>query len=314
MKVLLIDSTHPLLEESLKEGGLELVDGTKWTEEEVLNELSNFEGVVIRSRIPVDETFFEAASKLKCIGRFGAGLENINLKLAEKHGVTCLNVPEGNRQAVAEHTLGLLLNLMNHIRRADTEVRSGVWRRHENTGLELSGKTVGIIGLGNMGQAFARVLSGFNVKIIACDPYIETWPNSNIERVTLQDIQARADVISMHVPLTDETLNMVDADFWRKVERPVFFINTARGPVVSTEALLDAIDSGKVIGAGLDVLEFESKSFKMDALNHAVFKRLVESDQVILSPHVGGWTKEAFEKMGRILGEKMVRVLRGLGN
>ncbi|NVK03628.1 MAG: hypothetical protein HWD92_02350 [Flavobacteriia bacterium] len=314
MKVLLIDSTHPLLEESLKNAGLELVDGTKWTEEEVLSELHNFEGVVIRSRVPVDTAFFEAASKLKCIGRFGAGLENINLKLAEKHGVTCLNVPEGNRQAVAEHALGLLLNLMNHIRRADIEVRSGVWKRHENTGLELSGKTVGIIGLGNMGQAFARVLAGFDVQIIACDPYIEPWPTPNIERVTLSELKAKADVISMHVPLTDETRSMVDADFWREVEKPVFFINTARGPVVNTEDLLNAIESGIVLGAGLDVLEFERKSFKMDALNHPIFKRLVESDQVILSPHVGGWTKEAFEKMGRILGEKMAGVLRDSGN
>lgn len=309
MKILLIDTTHPLLESTLEKAGHQLTDGTNWTHQEVLSNLKNYEGVVIRSRIPVDEAFFQAAEKLKCIGRFGAGLENINLDIAAQHGVTCLNVPEGNRQAVGEHTLGLLLSLMNNLRRADREVRSGVWKRHENTGIELSGKTVGIIGFGNMGQSFARVLQGFDVTILANDPYLENWPEDLAQSASLPKLQEQADVISLHVPLTEETRQMVDNSFWQSVKKPVFFINTARGPIVNTETLLNAIDAEKVLGAGLDVLEFESKSFKMDAHNNPIFKRLIESDKVLLSPHIGGWTVEAFEKMGRILAEKMIGVL-----
>lgn len=305
MKILLIDSTHPLLEEKLQKAGHELIDGTQWNREKILSEFYRFEGVVIRSRIPVDEEFFANAKNLKCIGRFGAGLENIDLNLAEKHGVICHNVPEGNRQAVAEHSLALLLNLMNHIRRADSEVRNGVWKRHENTGVELSGKTVGIIGLGNMGQAFARVLKGFDVRIIACDPYLKEWP-SDVEQVSLEILQKRADVISMHVPLTEETRNMVNQSFWEAVEKSVFFINTARGPVVNTSDLLDAIDIGKIKGAGLDVLDMESKSFALNADSNPIFQRLKSSDRVLLTPHVGGWTKEAFEKMGLVLADKMI--------
>lgn len=308
MKILVIDSTHPLLEETLRKNGAELVDGTKWSKEEVLNQLAPFEGAVVRSRFPIDETFFQAAISLKCIGRFGAGLENIDLDAAQNHGVVCHNVPEGNRQAVAEHSLALLLNLMNRIRIADTEVRSGIWKRHENTGDELFGKTVGIIGLGNMGTAFARVLAGFNVKLLAYDPYKTDWPE-NVESVSLQELALRADVISVHVPLTEETRGMIDQAFFSSLAKSVYLINTARGPVLNTADLLKALDNGQIKGAGLDVLEFESSAFKLQIEENPVFQKLIQSDQVILSPHVGGWTVEAFEKMAVFLAEKMIRTL-----
>lgn len=309
MNVLLIDNTHPILPETLAKSGLNVVDGTAWNEEEIHKELHAFEGVVIRSRIPVGSAFFKHASALKCIGRFGAGLENIDLNLAEKSGVTCFNVPEGNRQAVAEHSLALLLNLMNHIRRADMEVRNGIWKRHENTGIELFGKTVGIIGLGNMGTAFANVLSGFNVKLLAYDPYKTDWPE-HIQSVSLQELTAQSDVISIHTPLTLETRGMINESFFNQLVKPIFLINTARGPVLNTADLLEAIENGKVRGAGLDVLEFESSAFKLQMAENPVFQKLVSSNNVLLSPHVGGWTNEAFEKMGRFLAEKMISVLK----
>lgn len=285
------------------------MDATTWDREKILSELKNYEGVVIRSRIPVDLDFFQAATKLKCIGRFGAGLENIDLDLAAKHGVTCLNVPEGNRQAVGEHALALLLNLMNHIRRADQQVRNGIWDRHGNTGTELSGKTIGIIGLGNMGQSFAKVLSGFDVNIIAYDPYIAKWPMSNVESVSLEELQSKADIVSIHTPLTAETKGWLNRAFWNALTKPIYFINTARGPIVDTQDLLNAIEEGKVVAAGLDVLEFESKSFHLQKEN-PVFQQLIAEERVILTPHIGGWTTEAFEKMGKILAEKMIGVLK----
>lgn len=306
MKILIIDSTHPLLEKHLSAAGFDLTDGTKWSEEEILKELSVYDGVVIRSRVPVNRDFFEAGKNLKCIGRFGAGLENIDPEEAKKHGVTCFNVPEGNRQSVAEHSLALLLNLMNHIRRADTEVRDGLWQRHSNTGLELSGKTVGIIGLGNMGQSFARVLRGFDVEILGHDPYIHPWPMESVTPVDPDTLLQRSDVISLHVPLTEKTRGMVNRNFFDRLGKPIFLINTARGQVLRTEDLLNAIADGKVLGAGLDVLEFESRSFGLDSATDPVLVRLLENDQVLLTPHVGGWTKEAFEKMAVALANKMI--------
>ncbi|TNE29031.1 MAG: hydroxyacid dehydrogenase [Bacteroidetes bacterium] len=309
MKVLIIDSTHPLLEETLRKNGFELVDGTGWNKEEVLENISDFTGVVVRSKFPLDEAFFRAATSLKCIGRFGAGLENIDLDAAERHNVTCFNVPEGNRQAVAEHALALLLNLMNHIRIADIEVRHGLWKRHENTGEELSGKTVGIIGLGNMGSAFANVLRGFNVQLLANDPYKTDWPE-NIKSVSLDELASKADVVSIHVPLTEETRGMINETFFNRLDKPIYFLNTARGPVLKTQDLLKALDRGQVKGAGLDVLEFESSAFKLQIEENPVFQKLVQDDRVLLSPHIGGWTVEAFEKMALHLAEKMIKHLK----
>ncbi|NVK29153.1 MAG: hypothetical protein HWE14_13960 [Flavobacteriia bacterium] len=311
MRILLIDTTHPSLPALLARAGFELVDGTTWTETEIHNALPEMDGVVIRSRIPVQDEFFTHAINLKCIGRFGAGLENINLDLAKSKKIVCHNVPKGNRQAVGEHALALLLNLLNHIRKADSEVRKGVWDRHGNTGTELSGKTVGIIGLGNMGQSFAKVLGGFDVDIIAYDPYLQHWPANNVRSVSLKELQASSDIISIHTPLTEETRGWINQSFWTEVKKQVYLINTARGPIVNTEALLDSIREGKVIGAGLDVLEFESKSFKLNRDSNPILQELLKSDKVILSPHVGGWTAEAFQKMGELLAQKMIRTLKG---
>ncbi len=309
MRILEIDSTDPLLRETLERAGHQLVEGHHLDRNGILEVIEEYHAIVIRSKFTLDRDFLSKARHLKCIGRFGAGLENIDTDYATKLGINCFNAPEGNRQAVAEHTLTLILAIFNHLKKADLEVRSGTWDRKGNTGLELFGKTVGIIGFGNTGQAFARTISGFNCEVMVCDPYLEDWPSLGQVQVDLPTLLSRSDVISLHVPLTDETRGMVNAEFLGLIKQDALLINTSRGPIVQTTHLLDAIDSGKLMGAGLDVNEFESKSFKLDASENPELSRLLGHAKVLLTPHVGGWTKEAFEKMGLVLAKKMMTVL-----
>jgi D-3-phosphoglycerate dehydrogenase len=241
-------------------------------------------------------------------------MENIDLDAAARLGITCVNAPEGNRDAVAEHAMGMLLMLMNHLRRADAEVRQGIWRREENRGDELEGKTVGIIGFGNMGSSFARRLSGFGVRIIAFDPYIKIdatlWPA--VQQVNEETLLRESDVISLHVPLTDETRGMVNKNWFARLGRPIRLINTARGKNIVTADLVDAIEEGTVIGAALDVLEYEAVSFEhIDTKKlPAPFQYLIQSDRVVLSPHIAGWTHESNEKIATILAQRMATILK----
>jgi D-3-phosphoglycerate dehydrogenase len=314
MKVLLIDTMHPSFSKMLIENGIEVVEGYHFSREEILASINTYSGLAIRSRFKLDASFLEtAATSIKVIGRAGAGMENIDVMQATKLGIQCVNAPEGNRDAVGEHAIGMLLMLMNHLRRADAEVRNGIWRREENRGDELEGKTIGLIGFGNMGSAFARRLTGFGVRILIVDPYItiskEKFPH--VEQVDMSTLQREADVVSLHVPLTDETRNMINRQWFAALSKPIWFINTARGKNLVTADLTEAIENGIVRGAALDVLEYEAISFeKIDAASLPLpFQYLVKSDRVVLSPHIAGWTHESNEKIARFLAQKMISVL-----
>jgi len=306
-KVLIIDEVHPLIPEELTAHGFFCEYFPEYKRADFLRIIGEYEGVIVRSKIRLDREFLSRATKLRFIGRVGSGLENIDVAYAEERGIRCLNSPEGNRDAVAEHALGMLLALRNHLCRADRQVRSGRWLREENRGEEIKGKTVGIIGYGNTGSAFARRLKGFEANVISYDKYKSGYADGNTREVTLEEIMDRADILSLHVPLTEETTFMVNASFIGKFRKPFQLINTSRGKVVNTADLVAALKSGKVTGAALDVLEYEDNSF--EKLSHTLpedFRYLMEAENVILTPHIAGWTKESNVRLARVLVEKII--------
>ncbi len=310
-KVLLIDTVHPAINELLRKKGVlcELDNTSK--KEEILSKIQNYIGIVIRSRFKIEKDFLDKAKHLKFIARAGAGMENIDVPYAESLGIKCIHAPEGNRDAVGEHALGMLLMLFNNLKRADAEVRKGVWKREENRGHELKGKSVGIIGYGNMGSAFAQRLKGFEVEVLAYDKYKQDFGNEFVKEATLEEIFEKSDVLSLHIPLTDETTYMVNAKFLNSFKKPIYIINTARGKVLNTADLVDAVENKKVLGACLDVLEYESVSFEninADSFPEP-FKYLIKSDKVILSPHIAGWTFESHKKISEILAQKILQVV-----
>jgi D-3-phosphoglycerate dehydrogenase len=307
-KVLFIDRVHPILEEELTRHGFTCEDDYHGDYEEIKAKLPSYSGLVIRSRIPVDEAFLEAGSNLKFIARSGAGLENIDLAAAKKRGIAVYNSPEGNMDAVGEHALGMLLSLFNKLNKADREVRDAIWDREGNRGIELSGKTVGIIGFGHMGSAFAKRLQGFDCRILAYDNYKKSYAPSFVEETSLEEVKAESDVISIHLPLSEETNRYINKDFINSCGKNFFLINTARGKHVLINDLLEGLENGKIQGACLDVLEFEKSSFDVskDDLPQD-FKKLTELDNVILSPHVAGWTRESYVKLSKFLAEKILR-------
>ena len=312
MKVLFIDTVHPALANRLTQNGFNCIDGTTLSRSDILQQVGEMEGVVIRSKFKIDHSFLDAAQSLKFIARSGAGLENINLEATQKKGIVVFNSPEGNRDAVGEQATGMLLSLFNHLNRADHEVRNGVWKREENRGIELKGKTVGIIGYGNMGSAFAQRLQGFECRVVAYDKYKTHTDSPYAELVSLQHLMRYSDVVSFHVPLTEETHYYFNNGFVNSMDKPFYLINTARGKVVNTDHLVQGLKSGKVLGAALDVLEYETSSF--ETLSSAdlpePFQYLIESDQVILSPHVAGWTVESYEKLATFLADKILAQFR----
>lgn len=311
-KILFLDSNHPAMLELLRGAGFVCDEDYSCSRDQLLEKIAGYDGVVIRSRFKLDASFLDAAKSLRCIGRAGAGMENIDFAYAESKGICCVHAPEGNRIAVGEHALGMLLSLMNNFLPADCEVRNGVWKREENRGTELTGKTVGIIGFGNMGTAFAKVLAGFDVKILVYDKYKSGFANDTIEETSLNEIFLKADVLSMHVPLTAETNGMINENFLNSFTKPIWLLNTSRGKVLDTSALIAALNSGRVKGAGLDVLEFEATSFESISSENfpASFQQLIQSDKVILSPHVAGWTHESHLKIAEVLAGKMIAVLQ----
>lgn len=308
MQILFIDTVHPILEERLTSEGMNCIDGTKWTWGECVQALPLIDGIVIRSRFPMDEDFLRHGDNLKFILRSGAGMENIDLEYAEKNNIQCFNAPEGNRNAVGEHALGMLLALFNHLIKGDKEVRQGIWDREGNRGVELDGKTVGIIGYGNNGNAFAKKLSGFDVKVLAYDKYKENYGNDYAQAASMEDIFQQADVISFHIPQNEETMFLADQNFFDSFEKPIYVINLARGKIVRTAALLNGLKSGRILGACLDVLEYESTSFEktMSSDENPEFNALLKSDKVIFSPHVGGWTDESYFKLSDVLADKVL--------
>lgn len=310
MKILFIDSNHPLLHETLERSGHTCDLNYNWTKEEIIKNIHLYDGIVIRSKIKITKEIIDKAVKLKFIARAGAGMENIDVSYAESKGIKCIHAPEGNRDGVGEHALGMLLGLFNNLFKADKEVREGKWIREGNRGVELSGRTVGIIGYGNMGSAFAERLKGFGVKVLAYDKYRKSFGDDFIIESTLEKLFEEADVISLHTPLTEETHYMINDVFINKFRKKIYIINTARGKSLNTADLVKNIKSGKVLGACLDVLEYEAVSFEnLDASNlPEPFQYLIQSDKVVLSPHIAGWTKESHEKIAKVLVEKITSV------
>jgi len=306
-KVLFIDTVHPMLWEELEKEGFNCIEGYDLSKEEVKTISSDIYGIVIRSRFKIDVPFLDACQELRFIARAGSGMENIDEEFATSKGIACLNAPEGTRQAVAEHALGMLLSLFNTLNTADIEVRQGLWKREENRGIELNGKTMGIIGFGHNGSAFADVLSGFGVKLLAYDKYKSNYSEKAIES-DMQTIFEEVDILSLHIPLTDETHHLINDEFIQRFKKPFYLINTSRGQCIKTTDLLDAMQNGKVLGACLDVLEYEKTSF--EKLENSVdFQRLIKSKKVILSPHVAGWTKESKLKLAQVLLEKIKSII-----
>jgi len=312
INILFIDSVHPLLQKDLEAKGFICHLEYKWSREKIGEEMHKFDGVVIRSRIKLDKEIIDKGSKLKFIARAGAGMENIDVPYAESKGIKCLPSAEGNRDAVGEHALGMLLCLFNNICRADKEVRQGLWIREGNRGVELQGKTVGIIGYGNMGSAFAQRLKGFECNVIAYDKYKKNYSNQYVSETTLEDLFEKTDVLSIHLPLTEETNYIVNRTFLEKFKKNIYFINTSRGKQVNTDDLVYCMKNGKVIGACLDVLEYESLSFEGIGKNNlpASFQYLTESDKVVLTPHIAGWTYESNEKISATLAKKILDIIQ----
>jgi D-3-phosphoglycerate dehydrogenase len=308
-KVLFIDRVHPSLKQALTERGFECETDFHGSYEEVKSKIGSYYGVIIRSRLPLDRPMLESAKKLKFIGRSGSGLENIDLEAAQDLGITVHNSPEGNCNAVGEHALGMLLSLFNRLPKADREVRAGIWDREGNRGIELGGKTVGIIGFGFTGSAFAKKLSGFDCRILAYDKYKTDYAPEYVEETDLETLKSNSDVISIHLPLSDETKAYVNAEFIESCGKPFFLINTARGQHVVSGDLLDALATNKVLGACLDVLEFEKSSFALKKYHEMPeeFKGLAESDRVILTPHVAGWTRKSYRRLSEFLAEKILQ-------
>lgn len=309
MKILHLDSNHPLLLKMLEEAGFSNVENYKASKSEVEEIISNYAGIIIRSRFNIDKQFLDAAKNLKFIARVGAGLESIDTEYAQKLDIKLIAAPEGNRNAVGEHTLAMLLSLFNNLNKADREVKSGLWSRESNRGIELDGKTVGIIGYGNMGKAFAKKLRGFDCEVL-CYDIKEDVGDENATQVLLQELQQKADILSLHTPWTPLTDKMVNLGFINSFSKPFWFINTARGKSAVTADLVSALKSGKILGAGLDVLEFEKLSFEtlFDSDNLPIsLKELFAMDNVILSPHIAGWTIESKEKLASVIAEKIIQ-------
>ena len=302
MKILFIDTVHPLLKQELEKENHICDSAYNKSKTEIQQIISNYQGIIIRSRFKIDKQFIDCGSNLKFIARAGSGLENIDVEYAENKNIHCYNAAEGNRQAVAEHALGMLLSLFNNLNNADQEVREGKWEREKNRGIELAGKTIGIIGYGNNGSAFAEVLKGFNVKILAYDKYLTNYP----QKSSMETINKEADIISLHVPLTDETTYLVDDNFINRFVKNFYLINTARGKCVNTKNLVKALENKKIKGACLDVLEYEKTSFEnlsKDGLTSDM-QYLMNAKNTILSPHVAGWTVESNVKIAEVLLNK----------
>lgn len=294
-RFLIIENKPKILRESLEKLGFEVDEFPNITYRELYDIIENYVGIVISSRLRIDRTFLNTAKNLKYILRPGSGLENVELAYAEQLGILCINSPEGNRDAVAEHAIAMLLNLFNHINRADSEVRKGVWLRENNRGVELMGKTIGIIGYGNTGKALAKKLSGFDVEVIAYDKYKNDYSNL-VRDAAMKDIFERSDIVSIHLPLTKETKHIANDQFFRNFRKAIFFVNTSRGEVVKTSSLINAIERGAVRGACLDVLENE-KLYALTPKQQREFEFLKQSDRVLLTPHIAGWSDASRVRM-----------------
>ncbi|WP_440879320.1 2-hydroxyacid dehydrogenase [Tenacibaculum sp. C7A-26P2] len=306
MRIMHLDTNHPILIDQLNQLGYINDEDYVSTKEEIESKIYQYDGIIIRSRFTIDSSFIDKATNLKFIGRVGAGLENIDCNYAIAKDIHLISAPEGNRNAVGEHTLGMLLSLFNKLNKADKEIRQGKWLREENRGIELNGKTIGIIGYGNMGKAFAKKLKGFDVNIL-CYDIKDDVGDENCTQVSLKEFQEKVEIVSLHTPQNKLSINMINTRFINRFQNSFWLLNTARGTTVVTSDLVRALKNGKILGAGLDVLEYEKKSFEKLFTTEPPksFNYLINSEKVILSPHVAGWTKESKEKLAQTIVDKI---------
>lgn len=310
IKILHLDSNHPLLLNQLEQAGFTNETDFTSSKEAIEAIIHEYQGIVIRSRFKIDKTFLDKATSLQFIARVGAGLESIDCDYATSKNIQLIAAPEGNRNAVGEHALGMLLTIMNKLHRADALVRKGQWIREGNRGYELEGKTIGLIGYGNMGKSFAKKLRGFDVRVL-CYDIQENVGDENAKQVPLSELQQKADVLSLHIPWTEATDKLITTAFINAFAKPFWFINTSRGKNVVTNNLVEALQSGKIIGAGLDVLEYEKSSFEnlfLDSEKPAAFDHLLQAENVLLTPHIAGWTHESHEKLAQVIVNKIVKL------
>lgn len=308
MKVLFVDRNHAVLKKGLEQLGCICDEDYTASKEIVERKIDKYQGIVIRSRFVIDASFINKATHLQFIARVGAGLESIDVDYAKSKGISVISSPEGNKNAVGEHALGMLLSLFNRIKNADLEIRSGKWLREKNRGIELEGKTVGIIGYGNMGKSFAKKLSGFNVKEVICYDIKDNVGDEFCRQVSLKELQEKTDILSMHTPFNKQSYKMVNATFIKQFKKPFYFINTARGLAVVTNDLVDALQKKQILGTCLDVLEYEKGSFENLFENNTLpnaFHYLINADNVLLSPHIAGWTHESKIKLAQVIVDKV---------
>ena len=301
-KILIVDDLHPAFKLAAEDMGFEVDDLPLIKKEEVLKILPKYIGLAIRTKFRVDKEVMDAAPNLKFVARAGAGMDNIEVAYADKKNIQLINAPEGNCDAVGEHATGLLLSLMNNFRKADIEIRNQIWDREGNRGYELKGKTIAIIGYGHMGQSFAKKLKGFEVNVIAYDKYKTGFSDDFAREVSMEEVVKHADVLSLHIPLSKETKQMVDDEYLLHFRRPIFFLNTARGEIVNTLSILKSIKNGKILGAGLDVLETEKFP---NLANEAFYGDLITEGKLLLTPHIGGWTFDSYRKISEVLALKL---------
>ncbi|MEI7596011.1 MAG: NAD(P)-dependent oxidoreductase [Bacteroidota bacterium] len=306
-RILFIDTAHPILKDELEKMGFQCDYFGNYKRVDFINCINEYFGVIIRSKITLDKEILSKAENLKFIGRLGAGMESIDLEYATEKGIKCLSTPEGNRNGVGEQAIGMLISLMNNVVTANNQIKNGIWLREENRGIEISGKTIGIIGYGNMGSSFAKKLAGFDANVIAYDKYKTNYSDAYVKETSLEELFEKCDIVSIHVPLTEETRYMVSEKFIYSFKKPFYLVNTARGPVVNTIDLVEALKCKKILGAALDVIEYEETSFEVikgDSLPSA-YQYLCDSCNVVLTPHIAGWTHESLRKHAEVMIEKI---------
>ena len=303
MKVLFIDTVHPYLEITLQKHNYICHSAYNKSRKEIENIIENYQGIIIRSKFPINKKFINLAKNLKFVARAGVGLENIDVEYLNKLGILCFNSSKANSQAVAEHALGMLLMLFNNLNKADNEIRNGIWKRDENRGIELSGKKIAIIGCGNTGSKFIKLLEAFNTKIYTYDKYLSKYPY----QTTMQNIFKEADIVSIHIPLNAETKHIVNKKFINQFRKPIYLINTSRGKCVCNESLIAGIESKEILGACLDVIENEENSY-VNFKKDAKINKLISSGKVVFSPHIAGWSKESYFKIAKVLSEKIIQM------